>query len=242
MARPGERLGGSVIRYQGWWEESVGPISRWESPTGGVSIIVSFGPTLLVDGSPFRSFVTGMYDRPALTEHDGVGFGAQVDLTSAGARSLLGTPNQNGIVALEDVPGVEVDRIVNRMLSVSSNAARFAVLDQELGPLLRDGPGMSEEVAWVERRLRHQPNTRVGLLAAELGWSRARLVERFRREVGLPPKTLARILRFQQAARRVAEGVSLADVAAESGYSDQAHFTRDFHALSARTPREFQAS
>jgi len=188
MARPGERLGGSVIRYQGWWEESVGPISRWESPTGGVSIIVSFGPTLLVDGSPFRSFVTGMYDRPALTEHDGVGFGAQVDLTSAGARSLLGTPNQNGIVALEDVPGVEVDRIVNRMLSVSSNAARFAVLDQELGPLLRDGPGMSEEVAWVERRLRHQPNTRVGLLAAELGWSRARLVERFRREVGLPPK------------------------------------------------------
>lgn len=59
--------------------------------------------------------------------------------------------------------------------------------------------------------------------------------------IGVTPKTFARTLRFQQARDQLCltPNVDLATLAAECGYSDQAHFSREFKALSGRTPRQF---
>jgi hypothetical protein len=79
-----------VRRYASWHEVVDEPVRRWETPTGGVSVILSFGPAMRVSSASasgpttVTSFVVGMYDEPALTEHDGVGHGVQVDLTAAG--------------------------------------------------------------------------------------------------------------------------------------------------------------
>ena len=78
-----------VRRYANWHEVVDEPVRRWETPTGGVSVILSFGPAMRVSSASaslpttVTSFVVGMYDEPALTEHDGVGHGVQVDLTAA---------------------------------------------------------------------------------------------------------------------------------------------------------------
>ena len=113
---------------------------------------------------------------------------------------------------------------------------------------MASGPRLSLEVAWVDAQLRAHPETaRIGDLAEEIGWGRSRLVDRFRREVGLPPKTVARVLRYRRAVGRLTSVTSgpsrsLADVAAASGYADQAHFNRDFRAFASMTPTEFLAS
>jgi len=74
---------------------------------------------------------------------------------------------------------------------------------------------------------------RIENLAREVGWSRRHLAERFRREVGLAPKAAARVIRFERACDRlfVPGRPPLARVAAETGYVDQAHLSRDFREL-----------
>ncbi|TDB92753.1 AraC family transcriptional regulator [Micromonospora fluostatini] len=83
----------------------------------------------------------------------------------------------------------------------------------------------------------------VGALADELGWSRRHLAATFRREVGLPPKVTARLLRFARAhAALTADrppGTAApggAEVAARYGYSDQSHLIREFHEFAGVTP------
>ncbi|MFC4114235.1 helix-turn-helix domain-containing protein [Nonomuraea zeae] len=83
---------------------------------------------------------------------------------------------------------------------------------------------------------------RVERLVAELGWSRKRRWSRFRAQVGLTPKRVARLIRFDHAAHRLVTGHGAASVAAESGYADQSHLHRDVMACSGMTPVAVAAS
>jgi AraC-like DNA-binding protein len=70
-----------------------------------------------------------------------------------------------------------------------------------------------------------------------------RQVERlFARGLGFPPKTVGRVLRFQDALRRLMTdpGVPLGEVASDAGYYDQAHFIRDFRVFSGGVPRGYR--
>jgi AraC-like DNA-binding protein len=80
-------------------------------------------------------------------------------------------------------------------------------------------------------------------LAAEVGWSRRHLTDRFTTEFGLAPKVAARVLRFERAVQRVRRQptVRLADLAAELGYADQAHLTREWQAIAGCSPRQWIA-
>jgi AraC-like DNA-binding protein len=59
-------------------------------------------------------------------------------------------------------------------------------------------------------------------------------------EGGYGPKLLGRVLRLRHALARVRAGMPLAEVAYESGYADQAHFTSDCQALVGATPLAFR--
>lgn len=96
----------------------------------------------------------------------------------------------------------------------------------------------------MERILRTQGRVRIGALTAEIGWSRRRLAERFREHLGLPPKAIARIVRFNRAetlAKKAARP-DWADIAAACGYADQAHLAREFAELAGRPPTLWHAA
>jgi AraC-like DNA-binding protein len=204
--------------------------------------IVCFGVPYRIDGEPFTTFVGGLTDRPTGTAFAGEAAGVQVDFSPLGARRVLGLPMDeltNRTVVLEDVLGRGGAELVGRLQEAAGWAERFALLDAALLRRVAEGPEPAPEVAWAYRRLTAAGGQlAVGPLAAEVGWSRRHLAARFRRDVGLGPKAVARILRFDRALRGLREGRALADVAYECGYADQPHLNREFRALGGGTPRE----
>jgi AraC-like DNA-binding protein len=215
-----------------------------------VVLVVSFGPELrLLDpgGRAARalrrtSFVAGLDDGPTLTEHDGVQHGVQVNLTPLGAFRLLGVPMSDlarRVVSLEDVLGADADRLAERLHDAGSWEARLELLDTELAARLERRLPASPDVAWAWRRLDETGGrVSIGTLTEELGCSRRHLTTRFREQVGLPPKLVARVLRFDRAVQTLRRdpAVRLARLAAACGYYDQAHLNRDFRRLGGTTP------
>jgi AraC-like DNA-binding protein len=231
-----------VLRYAGWREHSDTPVLRTEVPFVGAVTIICFGVPYKLDGEPFDAFVGGLSDRPTLTEFVGEAGGIQIDFTPLGARRLLGLPMDeltNRVVAIEDVLGPRAPLLVERLQDAGGWAERFALLDAVLLRRLAAGPEPAPEVTWTLRRLTQADGRlAVSALAAEVGWSRRHLAASWRRDVGLAPKAVARILRFQRALRLVRQGHPLADAAYDCGYADQPHLNRDFRALAGASPRE----
>jgi AraC-like DNA-binding protein len=86
------------------------------------------------------------------------------------------------------------------------------------------------------------PRTRVERLAADLGFSERQLRRRFDSAVGYGPKTLQRVLRFRRVLAGLDQRVDLARLAADAGYADQAHLSRECVRLSGLSPTALAAT
>jgi len=233
-----------VVRRATDFEEWTGrPLRRVEAPLLGVVMIVSLGPDIVVGGERVGSFAAGLWDRPVETGHDGEQRGYELYLDVLGARRLLGVPMAelaNRLVRLEDLFGPRAGELVERLAEAPDARARHALAQAVLARRLTDARPVAPEVAHAFGRLRATFGAaRVEALAEEVGWSRRHLASRFREEVGLPPKTVARLVRIERAVALLRAGRPLADVAYTAGYADQPHFNRDFRALVGCAPGAF---
>jgi AraC-like DNA-binding protein len=86
--------------------------------------------------------------------------------------------------------------------------------------------------------------TRVDELATRFGLTPRRLERLVARYVGLTPKWMIQRRRLQEAAARLGASstTDLSGLAAELGYADYPHFSRDFAATVGMTPRDFAAT
>lgn len=75
-------------------------------------------------------------------------------------------------------------------------------------------------------------------LCAYSGLGERTLERNFQRFIGLPPKTFARIVRFQNVVRRIeaVQSTSLLDTALDFGYYDQSHMIREFREFAGKSP------
>ena len=251
------------VGYEEWPDAGFG---RREVARHGVALILGFGDDMDVFedevGSPVRrlgAFVVGNQCRSSVTCVAGHQLGVQVELTPAGALALFGAIEDlnDAVVPLDEALGARGPRLVERLAETPTWGRRLDLLDDALGAAALSGaagrsigcgevlPALSPEVAWLRRRLlATNGRSRVEPLMDETGWSRRHVTERFRRQLGVPPKTFARLLRFEHASVLLVEQSprrTLAEVATEAGYYDQSHLARDFVALAGVTPGAFAA-
>jgi AraC-like DNA-binding protein len=243
----GRGLRGLVRNYTGYVERSAEPLCRREVPSGDVTLILSPESRLRLPDGRHTSFVAALHDSHTLVEHDGFQEGIEVRLTPLGARALFGMPMHeltNRVVDIEDLLGRRGEELVARLWDVDSWQRRFAVLDEAIAARLEGAPRTQPELAWAWGRMRSSAGrTTVSALADELGWSHRRLIDRFREGIGLAPKALGRVLRFERVSHVLqhVEEPRLAEVALDCGYYDQAHLNRDFRQFAGTTPGQYLA-
>ena len=248
-AAPDPRLAPHVREYCGYTERTPGPMRRRELPSPQVVLILDFGPPIrIVDPNPGThpaGFIAGLDDRVTLTETPGVSAGVQVNFTPLGARLFFGVPMRvlaHRVVAIEDVLGREGPLLTERLHDAPGWEARFALLDAFIARRLQAAGEVPEWISWAYQRIEASGGAlEMGALADTLGFSHRHVIDRFREHVGLPPKLLARLVRFDRLMARVKSGdvPSWGQLALEHGYYDQAHLIRDFRQFTGSSPREF---
>jgi AraC-like DNA-binding protein len=244
-----------VERYFAYRLEGFAPGIHRGLPSRFLTFIVSLRDPIELAGMPgatgstgsFAGVLSGLHAGPAMIRHDGNQAGVGVEVTPLGARALLGLPAgalASTTVEPHEVLGRRAASLPERLAASASWHDRFRILDHLLTQSLNERSGPPPEVAFAWRSLVATGGSApVQAIAREVGWSRRHLAERFRSEVGVAPKVAARMLRFERARALLGgpERPSLAEVAAECGYFDQAHMTRDFNQFAGCSPTAWMA-
>jgi AraC-like DNA-binding protein len=161
---------------------------------------------------------------------------------------LLGAPGtalRNARLNLQDLWGDSAKVLADRLARAADVTAARRLLEAAVAQQLT-AAGFEPDALVLEivRRLQTAPELpSVAKLAAELGITERQLLRRANAALGYGPKQLARILRFQRFLRalRRSRSESLALLASECGYVDQAHLTHEASELAGSTPRRLQA-
>lgn len=182
-----------------------------------------------------RLVVAGPATGPAIVDLPAGAPSMGVRFRVGAAGAALGVPAAellDASVPLEDLWGAGGARVAERIGTAGSAVAQLAEL-----------------AAAIAERIDGQPDHLVraaatGVARHELGIGDRQLRRRFGDAVGYGPKTLERILRFQQFLRLAAgdREPDLARIALEAGYADQAHLTRECSRLAGLPPAALLAS
>jgi AraC-like DNA-binding protein len=254
------RLAGMVDTYIGYDERNTAFTRRHELPGLNVVMIVNLGdPITIVDTAGFVipvgtscGFAAGLSDAYAISESGGSQRGLQVMFTPQGARRFFRLPMQdltNRVFLLPDLLGPAAAwRLIEDLQAANDWGACFARLDAAIAA--RTASHETVDLAgiraadWALRQIaRRNGAMSIAALAEEMGCSRKHLAAQFREHVGLAPKTVAGLLRFRHVLSLIdAAPTRWTELALEAGYYDQAHFNRDFHRLTGRTPGDYLAA
>ncbi|MET9351384.1 helix-turn-helix domain-containing protein [Streptomyces termitum] len=255
IGEPDARLRGAVRPYRGFRARAGVPQERLVVPSGRVSLLIGFGGELRVGGpgpgaARHTSVVSGLHSRARVLGHGGRLHGVELALAPWAAYRILGGGSlaELGDVLTdpEDVLGGRCRVLGERLAEAPGWAERFALLDEALlawtaaaDPAHTVAPVVME--AW---RLLHraQGHLRIGELADRTGWSTRHLENRFREQIGITPKRLARVLRLRRAVGELTAGRGAAETAAACGFYDQPHLSREFKDLTGLPPGRFLAA
>jgi len=211
------------------------PFERIDVSEAGTSRTVQ--PRLLFAGQLMRQLVlhpTGQIGVLGLRFHP---FGA----------AALFPNSQDALAGTTPAVGDLSTRVAQKLESVFEAApglAEAAVLAQEALVALLDNGRVDARLADAVREIeRRHGLVSIDRVAEHAGMTRRHMERQFRQVVGMTPKRLARIARFQRAVRFL-EGdgdtgrQGGAITAAACGYADQAHFIRDFRDLAGCPPTQ----
>ncbi|SOE02738.1 helix-turn-helix domain-containing protein [Blastococcus haudaquaticus] len=229
-------------------------IPVWSVPPGmeAPQRVLQYPVSLVVVAADYARFY-GVVSGLSTTTLSGEGWAVGVMCAPAAGALIAGGPMTDltdRFVDVAEVLGAAGERLTaevrGAMATDPHSADAHALAMASFGAVLRpflpvddDGLLVNRVVDFVES---DREVTRVAQVCQQFGLSERALQRLVGRRLGLTPKWLIQRRRLQEAAERLrGDPQRLGDVAALLGYADQAHFTRDFAAVTAMTPGQFAA-
>jgi AraC-like DNA-binding protein len=204
-------------------------VEEGSHPRFGVTL-----PAVLVHGVVTRRFTVDLH---------GAGAVAAVKFRPGGFTALAGArPGRDTVVRLSDELAVDSQALAAAVVSEADDATRTAILDTALRPLAREpAPAFRDLVAVMDRMRADRTLIRVDQVAADASVTVRALQRLFTTYVGVGAKAVLMRYRLQDAVAAIDahEVDDLARLAADLGWFDQAHFSRDFRAVVGTTPSAY---
>jgi AraC-like DNA-binding protein len=187
--------------------------------------------------------VQGPFDQ--VLEEQGRVLGAR--FRPGGLRPLLSQPVAaltGRTVTLDEARGIDGQRAERQVLAQRSVDGMIAAAEELLSPLvdgLAPDPRAALAEAAVQAAAAENGPVSVAALSEAVGLSERAMQRLFSEYVGVPPKWVVQRFRLQEAMWRLAAPAmpDIAELAAELGFFDQAHLTRQFTALVGTSPLEY---
>jgi AraC-like DNA-binding protein len=245
--KPRGAVAGAVLRITGYRERVRRHLVQREPASLVVPLVVNFGEPFRIglgraptEDDRHGSFAAGLFAGPVQIESFGAALCLQIDFTPLGARRFFGVPMSDladRMLPLDAILGNAGIGLRERLGNVGNWEDRFDLAERFVADRIAGAADPAPELDEAYRRIEASGGQiRIARLAEHVGWSRKHLVDRFKREIGMGPKTVARLARFGRAVAAAQRDPGWADIAADCGFSDQAHMTREFQALAGLPP------
>jgi AraC-like DNA-binding protein len=144
----------------------------------------------------------------------------------------------NQVIDADLVWGNAVHHLREQLFAANSVLHRFHLVEGFLQRRLQDIPTGLEAVAYGVHQLRSEQVT-IRDLSDDIGWSQKHLTHQFKKYIGVSPKSLARLFRFQDVLHAIHPNTNWVDIALACGYYDQAHFNHEFAAFTGLSPSQY---
>jgi AraC-like DNA-binding protein len=168
-----------------------------------------------------------------------------IEFAPHGAFPFFGIPmdeTANGLFDTEVLFGRWARDVRETLCSLEGVGKKVAFAQEQLVTLLHNAPRNNSLIEFCVGALRSSDGRiAIGELERKTGYSRRYLDLLFKRHIGLAPKVLAGIFRFQTFYRKWARGVPYDALKADlyDYYYDQSHFIREFQKMTGYSPRRF---
>lgn len=187
-----------------------------------------------------RALYIGQMDAPVLLQPSGSLSVFGICFPPGGAAAFFPHPQQETagrILPLADIAPVWSKELTEAIRNAPAHELRIAIAEIFLRRHLRPRPP-NPLVHAAAGLIQAQPWLPVSQIAKHAGCSSRHLERAFLLHVGITPKTLARIARFQRVLqlRAAMPSGSWTHAALEAGYYDQAHLIADYHRFTGSSP------
>jgi AraC-like DNA-binding protein len=220
------------------------------TPDACIELILNFGVPYvlqtedLTDREMPMAFLVSLQKKPLLFRAEGTVKLVATRFYAWGALPFLAFDYQSSgpvTIATGDEWLNLSEKLKPRIAADDYDGAFAEVEDFLIGKLLKAHFDLKKIQIASQLLYREKGQFRVSELADYCNLSERQLQRQFQDVIGVSPKTLARTIRFEEIRSRVmfSPETNLTDLAYEFGYTDQAHFIRDFKEFAGKTPGEF---
>ena len=144
------------------------------------------------------------------------------------------------VISAQELFGDEILQLRQQILNEDASQRKFEVVEDWLLSRMEATIG-EQNIIDIVHLFQNKPFSQHKEIVQSYSKTQKHLINQFKKYIGLTPKVLHRIFRFNEILQKIhlKEKLDWSQIAYQFGYSDQSHFIKEFKEFSGFSPQEF---